>query len=57
MNRIHDQNACTVYEAAFNSLTLTLNSQITEVLEEYCKETPCYRHNHLLARIVKSIST
>ena len=29
MNRIHDQNAFTVDEAAFNSLTLTLNSQIT----------------------------
>lgn len=57
MNRIHDQNAFTVDEAAFNSLTLTLNSQIMEVLEEYCKEAPCYRHNHLLARIVKSIST
>ena len=57
MNRMHEQNAFTVDEAVFSSLTLTLNSLITEVLEVYCKEASPYHHNHLLARVVKSVTT
>ena len=55
MNRIHAQNAFTIDEAVFNSLTLTLNSIITTILEAYCQDSSL--HTHLLYRIFQSIST
>lgn len=55
MNRIHAQNAFTIDEAMYNSLTLTLNSIITTILEEYCQDSSL--HTHLLYRIYQSIQT
>lgn len=57
MLRIHELNAYTIPEAAYNSLLLQFSTSILSVLNRYLQTPTASRHRSVLARIYKSIST